>query len=98
LRKGLERYFPPAFVWRRKHGFSVPLARWFQGELSGYIGDRFLTGDALVRRIVDRGVLERLIEQHREGVRDWSSALWALLMFDYWCRGYGVRAENIAGA
>lgn len=96
LRKALERYFPAEFLWRPKQGFVVPLALWFKDDLACFIRDRLLAPQTMVQQIIERDTIERILAEHGRGVRDWSSALWALLMFDLWCRGYGIMAENIA--
>ncbi len=36
LKQVASKYFPWWFVWRPKHGFSVPLRDWLSGELSEY--------------------------------------------------------------
>jgi asparagine synthase (glutamine-hydrolysing) len=36
--------------------------------------------------IFEPAALERLVDQHQRGVRDHSPALWALLMFEGFCR------------
>lgn len=96
LRKALERYLPADFLWRRKQGFVVPLAHWFKDDLAGFIRDRLLTPGALVHSIFPQGAIEQVLSEHARGARDWSSALWALLMFDLWCRSYGLAKEDFS--
>ena len=98
LRKALERYLPPEFLWRKKQGFVVPLAHWFKGDLEGLIRDRLLAPNASVHRVIPRSAIEHLLASHSRGHRDWSSALWALLMFELWCRAYGIEEEDLAVA
>lgn len=95
LRKALERYLPGDFAWRPKHGFAVPLAHWFKEDLAGFIRDRLLAPKAIAPHIIARSALERLISDHSRGVRDCSTTLWALLMFDLWCRSYSITAEHM---
>jgi len=98
LRKGLERYFPAEFLWRAKHGFTVPLPYWFKEDLADFMRDRLLCPQAITQHIVKRTALERIITEHSRGRRDWSATLWAMLMFDLWCRCYAIKAENILEA
>ncbi|NIO43222.1 MAG: hypothetical protein GTO41_25560, partial [Burkholderiales bacterium] len=34
LKKVAERYVPKEVIYRKKQGFSVPVAKWFRGDLS----------------------------------------------------------------
>ena len=43
-----------------------------------------------------RQALERVIGEHGRLARDWSFALWALLMFEIWCGRYRVGPEALA--
>ncbi len=66
-------------------GFGVPLASWFRGPLKSEIRNS-LTGDRFGEHaIFDHGFVERLVSQHESGLRDNSTILWALLMFDRAC-------------
>ena len=82
FKKGLESRLPGDVLYRPKMGFAVPLARWFRGELR----DRAraaLTGEQLhAEGMFDRAFVQRMLDQHQAGVRDFSSPLWALLMFE----------------
>ena len=42
----------------------------------------------------DRDYLRQLMDQHQSGRRDYSSALWALLMFDAFLRNVLDRSET----
>ena len=96
LRKAIERYFPPEFAWRSKQGFSVPLSYWFRDSLSDYVRHKLLAPGAMVGQVFKREALERLIAEHSRLARDWSFALWALLMFEIWCGRYRVGPDALA--
>jgi asparagine synthase (glutamine-hydrolysing) len=96
LRKAMERYFPAQFLWRRKQGFSVPLGHWFKDSLGDYIRHKLLAPGAMVSHLFKRGALERIIGEHTCLTRDWSAALWALLMFETWCHRYQVSHDALA--
>ncbi|MCP4401088.1 MAG: hypothetical protein GY801_27795, partial [bacterium] len=40
------------------------------------------------RDFFERAALERVLNEHRQGKRDHSQALWAVLMFELWCRRF----------
>ncbi|HYS58839.1 MAG TPA: asparagine synthase (glutamine-hydrolyzing) [Burkholderiales bacterium] len=95
LRKAMERYFPAEFLWRKKQGFSVPLSYWFKDSLSDYIRQKLLAPRAMVGHVFKREALERIIGEHARLARDWSLALWALLMFETWCGRYQVGPDAL---
>jgi len=90
LRKLMERFLPADFLWRRKQGFCVPLGFWFKQGLNEYIGQKLLAPRAMVASIFNRPALERIVGEHARLRRDWSAALWALLMFETWCTRYRI--------
>lgn len=96
LRTALEHYFPHDFLWRQKQGFAVPLSYWFKDGLNDYIAQKLLAPAAMVGHIFRREALERIIGQHQRLERDWSTALWTLLMFETWCGQYGVGSDALA--
>jgi asparagine synthase (glutamine-hydrolysing) len=86
LKKAMEPRLPREILYRPKMGFAVPLGRWFRGPLRARVRAALL-GDRLVGTgFFDRRYLRRLVEQHESGLRDQSSALWTLLMFDAFLR------------
>ncbi len=95
LRKALVKYFPREFLWRPKQGFNVPLSYWFKDGLNDYIRQRLLRRDALVGKLFHRDALQRIIGEHTSLTRDWSFALWALLMFETWCERFDIRADHV---
>jgi asparagine synthase (glutamine-hydrolysing) len=82
FKRALEPYLPKDVLYRPKMGFAVPLATWFRGPLRKQVREAVL-GDAM-RELgyFDLGYAERMIDQHQSGIRDHSSALWALMMFE----------------
>jgi hypothetical protein len=45
--------------------------------------------------VFDRSALERIIGEHTRLKRDWSAALWALLMFESWCARYQIGPDAL---
>jgi asparagine synthase (glutamine-hydrolysing) len=85
LKAYAARLIPPSVVYRRKQGFSIPLAAWLRGPLRAPM--TVLLGDA---RFAKRGYFEAtavrgLIEKHVAG-EDHSPRLWALLWLELWFR------------
>src|SRR5205085_1928935 len=76
---------PDDIIDRPKHGFAVPLACWFRGELAGFTRDLLCSETCRQRGIFDTGYIERLVQLHERG-RDIDLQLWTMLSFELWCR------------
>jgi asparagine synthase (glutamine-hydrolysing) len=86
LKKSLEPYVPREVLYREKMGFSVPLAAWFRGPLRQHVREA-LTGPTLADTgLFDMDFVESLVDQHQSGVRNFSEAIWTLVMFDSFLR------------
>ena len=86
FKKSLEPSLPHDILYRRKMGFSVPLAKWFRGPLKSRVRDS-LTGSSMRESgIFDMRTVTDMVDRHERGVRDFSAPLWTLLMFEAWLR------------
>ncbi|MDR2113129.1 MAG: amidotransferase 1, exosortase A system-associated [Candidatus Accumulibacter sp.] len=86
LKKANEKRLPNDILYRAKMGFSVPLARWLRGPLVARArqvvqGERM--GDA---GFFDMDALRRMLNEHLDGLRDHSTPLWLMIMFDAFLR------------
>jgi asparagine synthase (glutamine-hydrolysing) len=86
LREAFRDLVPAALRNRRKHGFGVPVDRWFSGELRGRAEDFLLRPDSRTRRYLDEAVVRRLFEEHVGGRRSHGQRLWTLVNLELWCR------------
>jgi asparagine synthase (glutamine-hydrolysing) len=77
----------PSIVWERpKHGFGVPIDRWFDGELGVLFGDEVLGADGHLRTVLDGRLLSELHADHRDGTGRHGARLWMLLTLERWLR------------
>jgi asparagine synthase (glutamine-hydrolysing) len=83
LRQAITGLVPARVLAHPKHGFGVPLARWFRDELR-YRLEALQRPEARIGPYVDAGAVSRLIEEHRAGRRDHSHLLWRLLVLEVW--------------
>jgi asparagine synthase (glutamine-hydrolysing) len=81
LKKTMEPYLPREIMYRPKMGFSVPLAQWFRGPLKQRVRDAILGAELAETGYFKQTYLRHLVDAHQSGVRDYSAALWSLLMF-----------------
>ena len=77
-----------AILERKKVGFRVPVNKWFQGPLKGYLFDHLRARDSKTRAYYDPQVLDRVLDDHIEGRQNHEKLLWALLNLEIWHRQY----------
>jgi len=87
FKRALSGLVHDAILTRPKHGFAVPLARWFRGRLGGVLRDLLLSDTSRRRGILDPAYVELLIARHDRG-KDLDFHLWTLLSFELWCRRF----------
>ncbi len=78
------KYLPAQIVNRRKVGFAVPLAQWFRGNLREMCYDRICQSNGLLREFLDRGTLQRILDEHCSNHKDNSLKIWTLLGLSIW--------------
>ncbi len=82
LKKALAPEVPDDILYRRKMGFAVPIGKWFRTDLRDHVRKRLLHGSLPDTGLFQMEYIGQLISQHQSGVRDFSSILWALLIFE----------------
>lgn len=87
-RRAATGLLPKDVIDHKKLGFPVPIALWFRKELRNFLYDVLLAPEAKKRGFFDPGFVERLIDKHVRGLRDYSNQLWCLLNFELWNRLY----------
>lgn len=90
FKKTAETFVPREIVYRRKQGFGVPIRHWFRTELRDMLHDALLGSTDAGGALFERRVVERMLREHTNGKRDWSTQLWPLLVFRMWYRRFGV--------
>ena len=78
LRQLALRHLPADIVTRRKHGFSVPLARLLRTTLRRQAEALLLESTGTVSGLFRRPALENLLRAHGSGIRDNSRQIWTL--------------------
>ena len=82
LKEALRPLLPHDVLFRKKMGFAVPLGMWFRGSLRERLMET-VCGDRLKQSgLFSPAGLDRLVREHQSGRRNWTAALWALLMLD----------------
>jgi asparagine synthase (glutamine-hydrolysing) len=92
LKDAVADWFPDGFVERRKMGFTVPVGKWFKGELNAYVRDALTSGPLRDIPLFKPGAIEALLEEHTRGARDHEQRIWNLLMLSLWFEEHRVAA------
>jgi asparagine synthase (glutamine-hydrolysing) len=87
FKQAMRGILPDEIIDRPKHGFAVPLARWFRGELAGFARDLLLSETCARRGVFDLQYVRRLLQLNERG-RDLDLQLWTILSFEVWCRRF----------
>jgi asparagine synthase (glutamine-hydrolysing) len=87
FKRAMRGILPDSIIDRPKHGFAVPLGRWFRGTLSGFVRELLLSQKSTERGIFEPRYVERLIERHEAG-RPLDLQIWTLMSFELWCRTF----------
>ena len=89
LRQVLHRHVPRKLIERPKMGFGFPIDAWLRGPLKAWaeelLGEQRLEREGFFHPILIR---QKWVE-HLSGHRNWSSHLWAVLMFQIWLEQEG---------
>lgn len=86
LKKAFEPSLPHEILYRRKMGFSVPMAEWLRGPLASRL-DELKTSQHLANSaVIDPIVLGSMIDQHLSRRRDFGDVLWSVFAFDRFLR------------
>ena len=88
LKTALEGFLTHETLYRKKMGFSVPLAQWLRDEISTIAESHLLAKDSGLANFFDTSEIHSLWQQHQRGERDFSQELWSMLVFELWWQHY----------
>jgi len=88
FKKALKNYLPDEILYRKKMGFGVPILEWMKGDLKEYTRALVLEGDAS-QTYLNIPHLAKIWKEHQKGIRNWSTELWIVMMFNLWHQKFG---------
>ncbi|MHC4270566.1 MAG: asparagine synthase (glutamine-hydrolyzing), partial [Planctomycetota bacterium] len=84
FKKALKNLLPEQVFTKKKHGFGVPLDRWFRKELKDFAYETILSKEATERGYFKKEQVRYILDEHQLGNRDNSFFIWALLFLELW--------------
>jgi asparagine synthase (glutamine-hydrolysing) len=86
FKKALEPYLSEDVLYRKKMGFSIPLAEWLRGPLADQVKRATSSPLLLDTGIFNQHYLKRMVDEHLARLKDHGVALWQVLMFEAFLR------------
>jgi asparagine synthase (glutamine-hydrolysing) len=87
LKKAFEKIVPKENLYRPKMGFTIPLDKWFKGELNSYAKKILLGKNSFTRSQFDTDYIKFMIEDNNKS-QDFGPRLWSLMSLELWYRAY----------
>ncbi len=92
LQDAFKNILPQEIYHRPKHGFEVPLLKWFRNELFTLINEDLLRDDFIVEQgifnVTETKKLKYRLQSNNPG--DVHAQIWGLLVFQYWWKKYFI--------
>lgn len=88
LKKAFRKLLPEEILYRKKMGFSVPLASWLRQDLKSLTEERLLRRSGGLSEIFNLEAIRDLWQEHQNGDRDHSTVLWSMLIYQLWWDRY----------
>jgi asparagine synthase (glutamine-hydrolysing) len=88
LKQAYSGRLPHDVVWRKKHGFDLPIDEWLRGPLREAIESTVLGNHSRVSDLIDRGAARRLYQAHLNKTGRHGAVLWSLLVLGHWTEQY----------
>ncbi|PCI59664.1 MAG: asparagine synthase (glutamine-hydrolyzing) [Gammaproteobacteria bacterium] len=94
LKEAFKDYLPDDILYRKKMGFSVPLASWLRHELKAITEEHLLYRSVGLCQFFKQEQITKLWQEHKFKKKDNSTVLWSMLMFQMWWDEYMLTNES----
>ncbi|WP_421901054.1 asparagine synthase (glutamine-hydrolyzing) [Maridesulfovibrio sp.] len=84
LKKLAERYLPKDILYRRKQGFSMPVAKWTSGDSADFTLEAISQATPFLQHFFDMDALNKRIDEHVSGRKKHKNFVWNILNLALW--------------
>jgi asparagine synthase (glutamine-hydrolysing) len=84
LRDVMKRHIPEVVTQAEKQGFSAPDSSWFKGDSINFVKRTLLNANAKIFEVMDKKVVESLVQEHLDGTENRRLLIWSLLNVEQW--------------
>ena len=88
FKKMLEDRLPQNILYRKKQGFSIPLASWLRNEMRGFVEETLFSSQNGLSSFFNLQYIKDLWRRHLNGRQDYAYPLWGVMMFSLWKRKF----------
>jgi len=89
LKSSFRRLLPDEILYRKKMGFSVPMAQWLRHEIQPLANQLLTDPNGGLARCFDMAEVEKLWRLHLNGNDRHTQELWSMVSFALWWQCYG---------
>jgi len=86
LKKAYEKVLPRQIVYRRKHGFGVPIHLWLRKGYQEWASSRILQASSPLYNHLEYDAVKALWQGHLAGEFDAGQRIWGLIVLDHFLR------------
>jgi asparagine synthase (glutamine-hydrolysing) len=90
FKKTCVSFLPADIVYRKKHGFDLPVADWLRRPLKDMFMARVLSPQSRVSALINQKMATKLFRSHLSGIGNHGGVLWGLLILAGWAERYRV--------
>jgi asparagine synthase (glutamine-hydrolysing) len=96
LKEAFKDDLPDDILYRKKMGFSVPLAQWLRKEIKELTESTLFQATGGLPDYFNMGNIQNMWDQHQKGQKDNATILWSMLMFQLWWNEYMDETKQAA--
>jgi asparagine synthase (glutamine-hydrolysing) len=91
LKYSMRNVLPDIVLNRKtKRGFSIPVSKWFRGNLFDFASTVLLESRSNLMDIFSKPGLRMILAEHRSGRMDYGPQIWALVVYALWAESSGL--------
>jgi asparagine synthase (glutamine-hydrolysing) len=93
LKEAFKPMLPDGILYRKKMGFSVPLASWFKDEIKDIAKLYIIDKAPGLNSIFNADEIKKIWDEHQNETANHGAILWSMLMFEIWYAKYALNAS-----